>query len=215
LNCQSIARTDDQTGTCYSMPQVRHRPIYPLIRDDGKRDGNVRKGGCDKLYANYGKKNLTGGLMVVWCTHSIAYGFHCIPSAEGRNDVFSAMMTRWQKAPKLVVYDFACSLGPYCLTREPKFWDETRFVIDHFHAQGHVSCSEACFMRTYTDVNPGLQRINTSAAECGNSILGRIRKAVSYMSQRRAIVFARVFLGLTNRVRIKNLAERGWAKRSS
>ena len=73
--------------------------------------------GCQKYYSQYGENRLTGGIMAVWCTHSICYGFHCIPQAEGRNDVFSAIYTRWEKAPEVVVYDFACALQPYCMTR--------------------------------------------------------------------------------------------------
>ncbi|KAJ7583732.1 hypothetical protein C8J56DRAFT_1054251 [Mycena floridula] len=79
-------------------------------------EGSEKRGGtCSKYYARYGKKGLTGGIMAPWCMHSIAYGFHCIPVGEGHNDVFSAMVTRWPKAPEMVVYDFACALGPYCM----------------------------------------------------------------------------------------------------
>ena len=37
-----------------------------------------------------------------WCSHSIAYGFHCISNAEGRNNVFSALYTHWRMAPNWV-----------------------------------------------------------------------------------------------------------------
>lgn len=32
-----------------------------------------------------------------------------------------ALITRWPTAPERVIYDFACALGPYCMTREPQF----------------------------------------------------------------------------------------------
>ena len=47
--------------------------------------------------------------------------------------------------------------------------------------------------------------VNSSAAECGNSGILRIRKSVSYMSQDRAILYTRVFISLWNRQRIQKL----------
>ena len=78
--------------------------------------------GCNKFYEAYGKKGLTGGLMAAWCPHLVCLGFHCIPKGEGRNDVFSALFTRWRSPPEIVIYDFACALGPYCMLREPAFF---------------------------------------------------------------------------------------------
>jgi hypothetical protein len=143
--------------------------------------------------------------MCVWCTHSVCFGFHCIPRGEGRNDVFSALFTRWEKAPKNVVYDFTCALGPYCMTREPHFFADTKFLIDGFHAKGHTKCSPAAFLSTYSDIDPRLDQINSSAGECGNGGLARIRKSVSYMSQDRAIFFTKAFLSIWNRHRIRRL----------
>lgn len=143
--------------------------------------------------------------MCVWCTHSVCYGFHCIPKAEGRNDVFSAIVTRWVKAPRIVIYDFACALAPYCMTREPEFFADTLFVVDAFHAKGHTRCSPGAFLSTYANTDPRLAHINSSAAECGNGGLHRIRKSVSYMSQDRAIKYTNVFLSIWNRSRIRKL----------
>ncbi|KAJ7589997.1 hypothetical protein C8J56DRAFT_1048168 [Mycena floridula] len=198
-----------KTGCCYSMPQLRHRPRYPRIKNDQCYGGSEKRGGnCSKYYARYGKNGLTGGIMAPWCTHSIAYGFHCIPIGEGRNDVFAAMVTRWPKAPEMVVYDFACALGPYCMAREPQFFADTQFVIDTFHTSGHKKCSHAAFLQTYTAVDPRLQTLNSSAAECGNGVLTRIRKSVSYMVQRRAIIYMRTFICLMNRIKLRKLSEK-------
>jgi hypothetical protein len=143
--------------------------------------------------------------MVAWCRHSICYGFHCIPESEGRNDVFSAMVTRWPVAPKRVIYDFACALGPYCMLREPEFFKNTYFAIDHFHAAGHSKCSPAAMLSEYANVDPRLVPINSSAGECGNSALKRIRKSVRYMGQGRAIVYTKVFLSVWNRIRLRDM----------
>jgi hypothetical protein len=185
------------------MPQIRHRPKYPKLRYDVEQEPKEKlKGKCAKYYTQYATQKLTGGIMAVWCTHSICYGFHFIPKGEGRNDVFSAIYTRWKEAPKRVVYDFACALAPYCMTREPNFFKNTKMAIDRFHASNHTSCSPAAFLQNYMAVDPRLAPINTSAAECGNSGIKRIRKSVSYMTQERAIVFTKVFLSVWNRLRI-------------
>lgn len=158
------------------MPPIRHRPKYPKLDDNEDKDRSGPRGDrCGKYYSEYGEKRLTGGIMVCWCQHSMCYGFHCIPKSEGRNDVFSAMVTRWPVAPERVVYDFACALGPYCMLREPQFFAKTSFVIDHFHAAGHTKCSPAAFLSEYANTDPKLSAINSSAAECGNGALRRIR----------------------------------------
>jgi hypothetical protein len=64
-----------QSGCCYSMPQVRYRPEYPHLKHDLRNDpGGQRGAKCSKYYLQYGEQRLTGGIMCVWCTHSICYG---------------------------------------------------------------------------------------------------------------------------------------------
>jgi len=189
------------------MPKIRHRPSYPNLKHDQNTDGGKRRAKCSKYYSQYGENRLTGGIMVCWCTHSIAYGFHCIPKGEGRNDVFSALLTHWKTPPEWVIYDFACTLGPYCMTREADFFKNTRFAIDDCHAQGHTKCGPSCFLKTYANYDASLGRINTSAAECGNGAIGRIRKSVSYMRQDRAIIYTRVFIAIWNRLKIRKMLE--------
>jgi hypothetical protein len=44
-----------------------------------------------------------------------------MPTAEGRDDVFSAILSYWKTATQMIIYDFAYQLAPYCLAREPEF----------------------------------------------------------------------------------------------
>ncbi|KAL0066253.1 hypothetical protein AAF712_006684 [Marasmius tenuissimus] len=70
-----------ESGCYYSLPQIRLRPKYPGLKYDSNVSQSAEKersGNCGKFY-----------------------------STEGRNDVFSAMVTRWKKAPRYLVYDFA------------------------------------------------------------------------------------------------------------
>ena len=191
------------------MPQIRNRPQYPRLKDESRVGTEVMdKGGkCSKYYSQYSQRRLTGGIMCAWCTHSICYSFHCIPRSESHNDIFSAMITRWPKAPKRVIYDFACALGPYCLTREPNFFADTLFVVDDFHAKGHTKCSAASFLKTYSAIDPRLIGINSSAAECRNGGIGRIRKSVSYMTQNRAILYTKVFISIWNQLKTRHMLD--------
>ncbi|EJD40567.1 hypothetical protein AURDEDRAFT_69942, partial [Auricularia subglabra TFB-10046 SS5] len=192
-------------------PRIRTRPVYPNIPGDGGTDrasvtDTGGKIGCSKFYQEYGKKGLTGGLMIIWCPHSVCYGFHCIPKGEGRNDVFSAFYTHWPRPPRAIIYDFACALAPYCMIREPIYYGDTLFLIDKFHSQDHTRCSPACFLSGYTDWSQKLRSVNSSAGECGNAGIAKIRKALSYMSQRHAIILTHIFLAIWNRMRRQGAA---------
>jgi hypothetical protein len=92
------------------------------------------------------------------------------------------------------------------MTRESGFFADTQFLIDDFHAMGHTKCSSAAFLKSYAEVDPRLSRINSSAAECGNGGIARIRKSVSYMTQEHAILYTRVFIGMWNRAIIRRMS---------
>jgi len=204
------------TGVCYGSPAVRVRPKYVHIVNDTALEDKLqnlaeRETGdamCGKYYNTYKKHGLVGGLMVLWCRHSICVGFHIIPTSEGRNDVFSALYTQWPTAPKVVVYDFACQLAPYCLLREPHFFRNTRFLVDQFHASGHTKCSKASSSTYAMQFDPNLQVVNTSAAEVGNSGAAKIRKSVSYMTQRHAIQYTKVYMDVMNRCKTRTMIQK-------
>ncbi|KAF5384200.1 hypothetical protein D9615_003373 [Tricholomella constricta] len=189
------------TGTYYGLPAIRYRRAYPKLRHDSSvldREAD-EMGDCNKFYKTYAKNRLTGGILVLWCTHSICLGFHTIPVAEGRNDVFSAIYTRFPIAPEIIVYDFACQLAPYCLVREAAYFRNTKFLIDEMHAHDHTRCGQACFSSNSMEFDDRIRAINTSAAECGNKGMKRIRKSVSFMVSDHAVLFTKAFLDVWNR----------------
>ncbi|KAF7792679.1 hypothetical protein EIP86_003777 [Pleurotus ostreatoroseus] len=190
-----------QTGTYYGLPAVRRRRVYSKLRYDSHRldRDEDQLGDCNKFYKTYSKNNLTGGIFVIWCSHSICLGFHSIPVAEGRNDVFSAIYTRFPNAPDVIIYDFACQLAPYCFVREAQYFRNTRFLIDELHAHDHTRCGEACFASNAMRYDERVRAANTSAAECGNKGMRRIRKSVSFMTHEHAVCFTKVFLDIWNR----------------
>ncbi|KAF8489488.1 hypothetical protein JB92DRAFT_3129421 [Gautieria morchelliformis] len=178
-----------QMGMWYTQPPIRSRPCYPSLANDTRNEPTGGRGGkCSKYYASYKMQGLTGGIMCCWCTHSICYGFHCIPT--GRD----AMMCSQQFS----------HVGPLL----PSWWSffaNTLFTVDDFHSGGHTKCSQASFLSTYAALDPRLATMNTSAAECGNGGLNRIRKGVSYMTQGRAIVYTQVFVSVWNRLKIQQM----------
>jgi hypothetical protein len=202
IECTSPVTSEDwqKTGSCYGRPPLRRRPIYEGVDEkDTVREGR-EAGRCQKFYNTYGKQKFTGGVMAFWCKHLTCLGFHIMPRAEGRNDVFSALYTYWPEAPKVIIYDFACQLSQYCMTREPEFFKNTLFAIDRMHAAGHVGCSESSFLSHHEGPNPNLLHVNSQAAECGNSGLARIRKSMSYMNEDRAIMYCWVYIMVWNRL---------------
>ncbi|CAD6920858.1 unnamed protein product [Tilletia laevis] len=199
-----------QSGSLYGAARCRDRPLYPrfgekadLNHSDEQQSSGDGPGPCRKFFSDYVSQRQTGGIMALWCRHLVCVGFHIIPKCEGRNDVFSAVFTHWPKPPDTIIYDFACQLAPYSLAREPAFFKNVLFVVDQMHQHGHATCTTSSFLSTYMNTNPELQNINSSAAECGNAGLSRIKKSVSYCSQEHAMLLIKQFLGVWNRRRMR------------
>ena len=56
--------------------------------------------------------------------------------------------------------------------------------------------------------DPQLQAINTSAAEVGNSGASKFQKSISYMTQRHAIQYIKVYMDIMNRFQTISLQKR-------
>ena len=89
------------TRVCYGLPAVWVYPKYGCLPDDSALEDKLQnltecKASnivCGKYYDMYQKPGLVGGLIVLWCYHSICISFHIIPTCEGWNNVFSALYT--------------------------------------------------------------------------------------------------------------------------
>lgn len=66
-------------------------------------------------------------------------------------------MTRFPKAPELIVYDNCCNLAAYCLNNEPLFFRNTKFSIDAFHYHHHTNCNSSFNSLHITARDPALQ----------------------------------------------------------
>ncbi len=201
------AATFMRTKCYYNRPVLRRRPIYDVDSQRSRAhrdDPNVvnKQSRCSKLVVRH--RAATNGIMIFWCRHRVALGFHILPDSEGRNDIFSAIITRWRVAPKVIVYDFACDLAAYCLRREYLFFRETLFVIDQFHAYNHT-CSEVYKIVTYKNTNASIRFLNCSAAEQGNAGLQKTRKSTYRMLPTNLMLFVRLQLEVHNRRVMKQL----------
>jgi hypothetical protein len=185
------------SGACIGVPQYRQRALYHLD-SDSKEDG-----GCNHRFisGSHGSKR-TGGIFTWFCKHGVCYGFYVIPGAEGRNDAFSFLYKYFKRAPRVVVYDFACSLQDYCLNRQPEHFKHTSFLIDRFHWFNHATCARSYNLSLY----PEYDDLNTQVAEQGNSHLNRVRGSVSQMRQDNFMRCLWFYLAMWNVDKLKKLS---------
>ena len=140
--------------------------------------------------------------MGAWCTHVICYGFHCIPRSEGRDDVFQ----RWsQDGPRPQNMSFMIShvlwVHTACFTSQNSLLIQSFSLI--ISTPQITQCDCAWFLSSYSALNPCLAKVNSSAAECGNSGLDQIWKSISYMSQNRAILYIKIFISVWNQRKLR------------
>ena len=76
--------TFQSEGSFYGMPCIRRRPKYSCDKQDAKNRNDSYS--CRKEFGK--SKNMTGGLMILWCRHRVCLGFHVMKSAEGQTMCF-------------------------------------------------------------------------------------------------------------------------------
>jgi hypothetical protein len=196
-----IERKEELFHSWFGMKQVRIAGKYSLDHARGKNrlSGIENDDICEKNAAS--SKDMSWGVMGIWCPHQICHGFHLIPSAEGPRDAFLPLFERFETAPEIVVYDNACSLAKYALAREPEFFKHTKFLVDRLHGKNHSACSEACLLKSSLDVQAANVDWHDSTAESGNKMLNRIRTSCKMMSVRRVRNYIRLMLECMNQQR--------------
>jgi len=82
---------------------------------------------------------------------------------EGCKDVIKVLYERMPQTVLdnlIVIYDFACQAGKYCIKREPEMFCKIQFFIDCFHAANH-KCAFFWKLMSY----PGFAEITSTASE--------------------------------------------------
>lgn len=178
------------TGVCSGLPKIRERPIYEMDGDmNESKDLEGDKAGCKHNFVKPGAR--TGGVFSCVCEHGVCYAIFVIKNAEGRNEPFTWMTTHLRRAPKYVVYDFACSLMEYCLNRAPNFFKHTLFLVDRFHWLNHIACCPTFNIREHQELADRIR--NSQACEQLNAAIKRLKFVVSKMNQEPFMLFLRLF----------------------
>lgn len=180
-----------QSGICSGLK--RGRPRIRCAQDaSSQREASCRDDNCNHGFHSAGKR--TGGIFTWFCQHGVCYAAYIIPTAEGRDEAYSFLTGYLKKAPKVVVYDFACNLHEFCMNRAPEFFKDTLFVIDKFHWRNHTSCALSYNMVLYAR----LVHQNSQLAEQCNSALKKVKPALSHMLQKNFMASLRLFLHAWN-----------------
>jgi hypothetical protein len=198
------------TGVCCGLRRVRPRlrcKKDPVQKCEGAEEEGVYDIMCRHSFiAGSGASHRTGGIFTWFCQHGVCYGFYMLEGAEGRNDAYSFLVSYFSVAPKVVVYDFACSLQEYCLNRAPEFFKNTTFLVDRFHWFNHVGCASSYNLSLYTE----LEDLNSQVAEQCNSALSKIKPLVSQMSMAAFMFNVRLYLDVWNAKQIKKWEAIDW-----
>jgi hypothetical protein len=86
------------------------------------------------------------------------------------------------------------------MAREPRYWNNTMFLIDALHESNHTACSENSFATTFqhAKISPFVG-LNTQTAEQKHRRLGRIKTAASFMTLKNYMYLIRQTVELMNR----------------
>lgn len=176
-------------------------PTAPLLQ--GKLPSYAQdwfgfEGDCTKYQSN--NRKLIPGIFVAFCLDcAMCVGFSVMSESESPKTPFEVFMTRWKKAPDTVVYDNACNLERYFLSREPGYARDIQFVIDIFHyIKGHLNCSPAYNPRWY----PQLESNNTMVTEQSNARTRGIAVSCFRMGQHTFLHYARYFFHAVNLMKV-------------
>lgn len=195
-SCATSARLD--SGICTG--QLRVRPRYKCELDgvpEPPTDGEQLP--CRHAFGKHA--STTGGLFSWFCPHGICYAFYMMKGAEGRDEVYSFLVQSIERAPKVVVYDYACAAEEYCLNRAPAFFESTKILVDRFDWHNHVACSYGFCMNEYSHMD----RLNSQAAEQSNSRLAQVRSVAAVMKQRTLMRNLRFYFARLNRAKAASM----------
>lgn len=194
-----------RSGVCCGLRKIRERPTYACDNDlRESKQLEEDKASCRHNFNKPGAR--TGGVFSCLCSHGICYASFIIKDAEGRNEPFTFMTCYLREAPKIVVYDFACSLMDYCLNRAPNFFKDTKFLVDKFHWFNHTACARTFNIRDHGELASQVR--NSEACEQINSAMKRLKFVLSRMGQEPFMLFLRLFASRWNRKKIENILDK-------
>ncbi|CAG2192478.1 unnamed protein product [Mytilus edulis] len=177
---------DEEDGLAFfpQLPKQRKRGFF--VAD--KKGSKSKEDFCSKF--SKGHPSLLPGVFTMFCPHGVCYGFQVMKLHESPDVPFTLLRTRFTRAPKLVIYDNACSLHAYCLNRDPVFFSNTTFRVDALHFKNHKACGPGYELKRY----PQHVHLNSQVVEQANSRLQRIKGSLSYMTQTNFIKHCKLYV---------------------
>lgn len=148
---------------------------------------------CSKQYPRVPASGWTYCFLFFCPLHGHCYGFHLIQGSEGRKDPFYAIYKYMPKAPKIVFYDFACSLSEYSLNREPEFFFKTEMFHDVFHGANHK-----CDFAFHCASIEKKRCFNTACAEQFNRYINKIKPTGRCLRLNRFVMYMQYMIYLYN-----------------
>lgn len=145
-------------------------PDYNVKRKivDVKTPGE--KFACNK---NYHTGRTMGPGVIFFCVeHEQCIGFIVLDKPESLRVITHTILTRFDKIPKLILYDNGCNLNEYILNRYPWEFKDSRILVDGFHFNSHTNCSPIYD----SSALPAMTRnLNTSLVEQKNSRFAKMK----------------------------------------
>ena len=184
-----------ENANCTALKPQRHLPKFEADRYETSKS----RGQCH--HGSQGGAGKTGGVFTVFCRHGICYTAFMIEKAEGRKELFSWIVQYLKEAPEVVVYDFACAFHEYCLNRLPRWFRDTRCLVDRLHWDNHKTCSLGYWIGMYF----ALEAVNSVIAEQNNSALRRVERTLSRSTQTTFMVLLRCFMHVWNNAKVSKL----------
>ena len=116
----------------YFFPNYEVNKQHCQFEADRKTDGLGpefdKSSVCKKIPVHHPR--WSPGLLIITCPHGFVLGWELIKEPESPKQVFRFLYYLCKDAPERVIYDNACNLEHYCMIRHPKYFQNTRFVID-------------------------------------------------------------------------------------
>jgi hypothetical protein len=140
-------------------------------------------------------RNLTPGLITMFCEHSICHGMMLLHEHESVAHIFNIFFMRMKTAPKMIIYDRACQLAVYALRRAPKYFSNTIFRVDAVHWANHVDCSDGYNVKMFRQldmISDNAPFTNTQICEQSNAVLKHIRNQCAFMTQTHFLIYTRL-----------------------
>jgi len=175
--------------------QLRQMRSFPIDKEKkkGADDDEEADVQCNKRFPEVSRRGITYLFLWFCPLHGHCFGYHMIPSSEGRKDPAASLYMFKPKAPHIILYDFACSFDEYARNRESGYFCCSRFFHDIFHGFSHKCGS--CFR---CERLVGMNAFNTSICEQFNAFMQCVKQSAKLMSQTHFNFYVQFFVHIWN-----------------